>query len=321
MTKEKIKLEFDRVLIEESNAILKIINQNNDNIFEAINLISNCNKVIFSGVGKSGLIAQKIAATFSSIGVPACFLHPVEALHGDLGLVQDGDVTIMLSKSGTTEELIKLYPYLSSKTKIIAITSNTNSYLSNKADISIDASIEKEACPNNLAPMTSTTVALAIGDALAACLIKMNKFTSTDFSKFHPLGQLGKNLTIKVSEVMHSGNKLPYVNSNSDLKDAIIEISNKGLGIVCVVENGKLIGIITDGDLRRTLEKDLDIRNLKVEDVMTKNPIIISPDLVLGEALSIMEERKSQINVLPVVDENSNCLGVIRLHDIIKTGL
>ncbi len=321
MTKEKIKLEFDRVLIEESNAILKIINQNNDNIFEAINLISNCNKVIFSGVGKSGLIAQKIAATFSSIGVPACFLHPVEALHGDLGLVQDGDVTIMLSKSGTTEELIKLYPYLSSKTKIITITSNTNSYLSNKADISIDASIEKEACPNNLAPMTSTTVALAIGDALAACLIKMNKFTSTDFSKFHPLGQLGKNLTIKVSEVMHSGNKLPYVNSNSDLKDAIIEISNKGLGIVCVVENGKLIGIITDGDLRRTLEKDLDIRNLKVEDVMTKKPIIISPDLVLGEALSIMEERKSQINVLPVVDENSNCLGVIRLHDIIKTGL
>lgn len=321
MTKTEIKLEFDRVLTEESNAILKIINQNDGNVFEAIKLISESNKVIFTGVGKSGLIASKIAATFSSIGVPACFLHPVEALHGDLGLVQDGDVTIMLSKSGTTEELIKLYPFLSSKTKIITITSNKNSFLSNKSDVNIDASIEKEACPNNLAPMTSTTVALSIGDALAACLIKLNKFTPADFSKYHPLGQLGKNLTLKVEDIMHKGNKLPFVTESAMLKEAIIEISNKGLGIVCIIKENILIGIITDGDLRRTLEKDNDIRSLKVDEIMSKNPITISPNVSLGEALSIMENRKSQINVLPVVDEKNVCLGIIRLHDIIKTGL
>lgn len=319
MTKEEIKKEFDRVLTEESNAILKVINQNDNNIYEAIKLISESNKIILTGVGKSGLIASKIAATFSSIGVPACFLHPVEALHGDLGLVQDGDVTIMLSKSGTTEELIKLFPFLNSKTKIISITSNNNSFLSNKSHINIDASIEKEACPNNLAPMTSTTVALAIGDAMAACLIKLNKFTSSDFSKYHPLGQLGKNLTLSVNDIMHSGLKLPKVNSNSQLKEAIIEISNKGLGIVCVVENDELRGIITDGDLRRTLQNNFDIRTLKVEDVMTQNPITILPNILLGEALSIMEDRKSQISVLPIVNENNICLGVIRIHDIIKT--
>lgn len=319
MTKKEIIAEAHRVLLEESNAIAKVIDYNNENLAVAVELLANANKVICTGVGKSGLIAQKIASTFSSLGIPAIFLHPVEALHGDIGSVQKGDVTIMLSKSGATEELITLFPFLESRTKIISIVSNRNSFLAKKSAIFLDATIEKEACAINLAPTTSTTVALAIGDALAACLVKVKNFSAEDFSLNHPLGQLGKNLTLRVEHVMHSGKDLPIVSKNDSFKDAIVEITQKNLGCVCVLDGDKLCGIITDGDVRRALAKIDSLASLSVENVMTANPISIQKDVMLGDALGIMEHRKSQINVLPVVDSENKCIGVVRLHDIVKS--
>jgi arabinose-5-phosphate isomerase len=319
MNKEEIINEAHRVFQEESDALSRLKIQNSDNIFEAVKLIIESNKVICSGVGKSGLIAQKIAATFSSLGIPALFLHPIEALHGDIGIVQDNDISILLSKSGSTDELLQLFPFLKSRTKIISITSNKNSFLANNSDVWLDARIEKEACAINLAPTTSTTMALAIGDALAACLVKAKKFSKEDFSKNHPLGQLGRNLTLRVKDVMHSGNDLPIVNIDDDFKFAIIEITNKNLGASLVYEKNQLVGIITDGDVRRALMTYNSIAGLKAKDVMTQKPIFTNVDTLLGDALSQMEDRKSQISILPVLDENGSCIGLLRIHDILKS--
>jgi arabinose-5-phosphate isomerase len=290
---------------------------------KAVEILSSSRKIIVSGVGKSGLVAKKIAATLSSIGFKSFFLHPVEALHGDIGLVENGDCCILLSKSGTSEDIVRLVPYLKSRNvKLIAIVGNNNSYLAYNSDVIINGAVEKEACPYNITPTTSTLTALAIGDALAISLMLHNNITIAEFSKNHPLGQIGKNLTLKVKDLMHKNSALPTVKSNSHFRDAIIEISNKKLGCVCVIDdNQKLIGIITDGDVRRLLQKFDDIRNLKIEDVMTKVPISIGPDVFLNEALSIMEQRDSQINVLPVVDHINICVGVIRVHDIIRSGI
>jgi len=294
-----------------------------DEYAKAVEILSSSRKIIVTGVGKSGLVAKKIAATLSSIGFKSFFLHPVEALHGDIGLVENGDCCILLSKSGTSEDIVRLVPYLKSRNvKLIAIVGNNNSYLANNSDVIINGAVEKEACPYNITPTTSTLTALAIGDALAISLMLHNNITITDFAKNHPLGQIGKNITIKVKDLMHKNSALPTIKTNSYFRDAIIEISNKKLGCVCVIDdNKKLIGIITDGDVRRMLQKFDDIRNLKVEDVMSVDPITIGFDIFLNEALSIMEQRDSQINVLPVVDENNKCVGVIRIHDIIRSGI
>ncbi|MER3329888.1 MAG: KpsF/GutQ family sugar-phosphate isomerase, partial [Candidatus Kapaibacterium sp.] len=267
-------------------------------------------KVIISGVGKSGIIAQKIAATFSSVGIPSMFLHPVEALHGDLGIVNEGDVSILISKSGTTDELILLFPYLKKRTNIISITTNKDSYLANNSDLHLFIPLEKEACPIELAPTTSTTLTMALGDAIAASIMKLNDFKESDFALNHPLGQLGKNITITVGDVMHKGNSIPLIELNKSFKEALIVMTDKPLGCLCVVENEILVGIVTDGDTRRALNRYDLISDIKINEIMTSSPITISSDTLVGRALSVMENRKSQINVLPVVDSDNKCIGV-----------
>lgn len=321
--KKELKEEAIRS-IEESIKSLKILKSKIDNKFlEAVQLIISSNNVFVSGIGKSGLIAQKISSTFKSIGISSHFLHPVEALHGDIGIVKKGDTLILLSKSGTTDELIRILPYLKGRNvKIIAIVSNVDSYLGQNSDIVLDGFVERESCPFNIAPTTSSLVALAIGDALAVCAMKAKDLTIEEFAQNHPLGQIGKNITLTVENIMHRGDALPLISINSNFRDALIEITNKSLGCVCVIDdNQNLKGIITDGDVRRVFHKTDNIHNIGVKDVMTVNPVKVKSDLFLGEALSIMENRKSQINVLPVVDSLDKCIGVIRLHDIVRSNI
>lgn len=315
--------EARRVIDEESDALKRISERIDSTIARAARIIKESGKTIAGGVGKSGLIAQKIAATLSSVGAPATFMHPVEALHGDLGLFQKNDCALLLSKSGATEELIKLIPHLKSRdVSIIAIVGATQSYLARNADVALDAGVEKEACPLNLAPMSSAIGALALGDALAACVMKLERFSSDDFAKLHPLGQLGKNATLKVKDLMHKNSNIPAVGLESHFRDALIEMTNKSLGCVCALDDvGLLRGIITDGDVRRILQKHDEIRDLKTADVMTKDPVAISEDAFLSEALSLMENRTGEISVLPAVDKFDKLSGVIRIHDIIRSGI
>lgn len=315
--------EIHNVLDIEINSLVRIRSGISLDYVNAVKMIIKANKLIVTGIGKSGLIARKIAATFSSTGIPALFMHPVEALHGDLGIIQKNDVVILLSKSGSTSDIISLLPYLKKhQTKIIAIVGNPNSILARSADVAIEASVEQEACPFNLAPTSSTTVALAIGDALAMACMRVNKINIETFSKLHPLGQIGRNISIQVKDIMHGNSSLPYIGINASFRDAIIEISNKKLGCVLILDkNSHLKGIITDGDVRRTLQKYDEISSLKASDLMTPNPVKINQNEYLTEALSLMEQRDSQINVLPVVDEQNKCIGIIRIHDIIRSGL
>lgn len=322
MNPEEIINTGKKVLYDEISSITQAVGYIDDSFYQTVCLITKAPKIILSGIGKSGLIAKKIAATFSSLGFPALFLHPVEALHGDIGIVQKGDIAILLSKSGSTDEIVKLLPYLKSrKCKTIALVGEPNSYLALNSDYFINAAVDSEACYLNLAPTNSTTVALVIGDALAVAASKMKDLKVEDFAKQHPLGQLGRNMTLRVKDIMHKGTNLPVVLSGEEFKNAIIEISDKKLGCVCIIdENKKLCGLITDGDVRRTLMKNYDIRSLTVNDVMTKNPITINSDIFIGEAISIMSNRESQISVLPVVDTKNTCIGVVRVHDIIRSG-
>ncbi|MFA7325205.1 MAG: KpsF/GutQ family sugar-phosphate isomerase [Candidatus Kapaibacterium sp.] len=313
--------EARRVLTEEAKALEILSNSLDERFVDACQQIQKASKVIISGVGKSGIVGKKIAATFSSVGIPSLFLHPVEALHGDLGIVNESDISILISKSGTTEELLLLLPYLKKRTNIIAITTNKDSYLANNSDVHLHIPLVKEACPIELAPTTSTTLTMALGDALAASVMKLNNFTEVDFALNHPLGQLGKNLTITVGDVMHKGNSIPLIDVDSTFKDALIVMTDKPLGCLCVVENNKLVGIITDGDTRRALNRYDLISEIQINEIMTANPITVSPDTLVGRALSVMENRKSQINVLPVVDTDNRCIGVVRIHDLIKSGI
>lgn len=312
--------EAKRIIQEEINSLYDVKERIDERFLNAVDILIRARKIIISGVGKSGIIARKIAGTFSSIGLESYYLHPVDALHGDIGIVQEGDVVILLSKSGSTEEIVRLVPYLKSrKAKIIAIASK-DSYLSLNADVFLDCSIEKEACPLNIVPTSSAVVIMALGDALALCVMQIKKITLEDFTRQHPLGQIGRNNILKVQDVMHKGKKLPLVTKDLPFKDVILEITDKNLGCCCVVDKGnKLLGIITDGDVRRTFQKFDDIRCIKAGDVMTSKPISIEPEALLGEALARMEHRSSQINVLPVVDQQNNCIGLIRLHDIIRS--
>lgn len=317
----QIQSFIKEIFESQAKNILSNIKNINDSYERSIKLLNSANKVIFTGVGKSGNIAQKAVATFNSLGITSVFLHPTEALHGDLGLISTDDVVVLISKSGSTDELLKLFPYIKERVKSIAIVSNQNSFLAENCDEFLFAEVEKESCYMNLAPTNSTTLTLVICDALALGVAKTRDTKAKDFAYNHPLGQLGRFTTLKVSQIMHKGDKLPILNINSDIKTALIIMTDKALGCLCIESNDKLAGIITDGDIRRTLNKYDDIRNLTINEIMTKNPISIQDNITLGEALSIMENRDSQINVLPVVDNDNNCIGVIRLHDIIKSGI
>jgi arabinose-5-phosphate isomerase len=308
-----------QVISIEIEALQRISDLLNEEFVRAVKLIASANKVVISGVGKSGIIGQKISATFSSTGVSSVFLHPVEALHGDIGMVQKDDVVILISKSGNTEELTKLIPYLKMRSaKIIAIVGNTSSFLAANSDIVLDVSVELEACPFNLAPTASTTVTLAIGDALAVCMMIERKFTLEDFSRLHPLGQIGKTITLSVKDVMHKFDDIATTYSTTIFRDALILMSQKPLGGICIInEKRELIGILTDGDVRRVLQNFNDILDLKMEQIMTSNPITIEENAPIIEALALMENRNKQISVLPVV-RNKVLIGLIRIHDIFK---
>ncbi|MEN8790983.1 MAG: KpsF/GutQ family sugar-phosphate isomerase [Lentimonas sp.] len=275
-------------------------------------------KLVVCGIGKSGHIGGKLAATFSSSGIPSVFLHAAEAIHGDLGVYQPGDPTIVLSKSGSTAEVLRLMPLFKKfESPIIAIVGNVDSPIAQAADVVLDAGVEKEADPLNLMPTSSSTVSLAIGDALAAALVKARDFTAEDFAVYHPGGQLGRNLTMQVGEVMHPIERVACVSGEDSLREVVIRMTRFPLGAACIVdESNQLLGIITDGDIRRLLSGDGDILNKVVNECMTQNPISTHSTMRLGQALGIMEDRPSQISVLPVVEEGTaQFLGLLRIHD------
>ncbi|WP_117178639.1 KpsF/GutQ family sugar-phosphate isomerase [Mariniflexile rhizosphaerae] len=303
----------------ESKAIFNLSNLVNDDFADAVNLIYNSKgRVIITGIGKSAIIASKIVATLNSTGTPAVFMHAADAIHGDLGLILEDDVVICISKSGNTPEIKVLIPLIKrAKNKIIAITGNLESFLGQHADYILNAYVEKEVCPNNLAPTTSTTAQLVIGDALAVCLLDLRGFSSTDFAKYHPGGALGKKLYLRVQDIS-SVNQKPKVTASTSIKNVIIEITEKMLGVTAVVENDKITGIITDGDLRRMLTKVDDFSKLTAKDIMSPNPKRISSGAMAIDALEIMETHGiSQL----LVEENGNYAGIVHLHDLIKEGI
>ena len=327
MTSKPHFAEVVNLLHLESEAIAQTATRLDQHQVErAIELLAGCKgKVVTLGVGKSGIIAQKIAATMTSTGTAALHLHPSDALHGGIAIVSSEDVVIVLSNSGETDEIIEMLPYLKHRqVPIIAIVGNLNSTLARRAEAVLDASVDQEACPLNLAPTTSTTVALAIGDALAMTLMSVKGLTPDDFAINHPAGRLGKRLTLKVADLMHSGVENPTTEVGSSWVEVVKAISSGGLGAVNVVDaQARLVGVITDGDLRRTIQR-LDhaaLENLTGAEIMTRNPVVAQPELLAYDALHLMEDRPSQISVLPVVDGERVCVGLVRLHDIVRSGL
>ncbi len=322
MKKEEIINRGKEVVRIETEAVFGLTKSINDEFVKAVEILYNCKgRVVLTGMGKSGLIARKIVATLNSTGTPAIYLHPTDALHGDLGMVRKEDVVIFLSKSGVTEELINLVPMFKRLgVRLIGVIGNSNSKLASEVDINLLIDIKEEACPFDLAPTASTTATLVLGDALAVCLLQMRNFTAQDFAMLHPGGSLGKRLSLKISEIMIKGDRIPVVYENTSIKDTILEITSKRLGATCVInEQGYLTGIITDGDLRRLLEKTLDIKNLTAKDLMTKNPKVISEDVLASFALQQMENYK--ITSLIVIDGNQKPIGVVHLHDLVNLGL
>ena len=288
-------------------------------LMRAVDLIlAHPGKVVVTGIGKSGHVGRKIVATLCSTGTASVFLHPAEAVHGDLGIYTPGDPTVLISKDGSSAELLALVPLLREfHSPLIGILGNREAPLAGRVDVLLDASVEREADPNNLAPTASAVTAMAIGDALAIALMRARNFTPEEFGRFHPGGQLGRNLRLGVREAMHPLEEVAAVGPDSSLKQVIIAMTDRPWGAACVVSPaGKLDGLITDGDLRRALTTHDDIRALRADDVMTRSPVSIGPDATLGEALEVMERRTSQISVLPVADENGRALGLLRLHDI-----
>jgi arabinose-5-phosphate isomerase len=281
-------------------------------------ILAHPGKIVVTGIGKSGHVARKIVATLCSTGTPAVFLHPAEAVHGDLGIYTPGDPTLLLSKNGSSRELLALVPMLRElRSPLIGILGSTSSPLAGQVDVLLDATVEREADPHNLAPTASAVTALALGHALAIALMCARNFTPREFGRVHPGGQLGRNLLLAVREAMHSGEEVATVAPGASLKEVIIAMTRRPLGGACVVAgDGTLAGFLTDGDLRRALTTHDDIRDLRAQDAMTRAPVTIGPEATLGEALERMERRRSQISVLPVVDEAGRALGLLRLHDI-----
>lgn len=319
ITTENILATAKKTVLAESEAISNLVNYLDDNFVKSVEAIfSSKGRLVVTGIGKSAIIAQKIVATLNSTGTPSLFLHASEAIHGDLGMVQPDDVVICISKSGNSPEIKVLVPLLKRfNNTLIAITGNVSSFLGKEADYTLNTYVEKEACPNNLAPTNSTTAQLVIGDAIAVCLMEMRNFTAEDFAKYHPGGALGKKLLLRVGEMLDTTHK-PVVAPNSSIKTVIVEISEKRLGVTAVVEDEKVIGIITDGDIRRMLNKTETIAGLTAKEIMTVNPKTIQSTDLVSDALNILEDFS--ITQLVVVDGNEY-KGVLHLHDILKEGI
>jgi len=309
-----------KVLQTEAAAILGLVDRLDGRFAAAVMMLKECRgRVIVTGMGKSGIISRKIAATFSSTGTPAFFMHPAEAIHGDLGMIQRDDVVIALSHSGETGEVLRLLETIRRLgARIIAITGSPGSTLAQAADVALDCHVTEEACPMNLVPTASTTAALALGDALAMTLLVEKGFREEDFANLHPGGKLGKRL-MRVDRLMHTGDELPIVDSATGMRDVVDEMSRKGLGMTCVVEDGRLVGVITDGDLRRHMRRGGDVLPLRAAEVMTPRPIAIERRLLAAQALHIMEDRK--ITSLVVADADGRVEGVLHLHDLWRTEL
>ena len=315
MKKNYLKLASKSAQLQ-INELKKIKKVFNESFIKAVDLILNCKgKVILAGIGKSGIIARKISATLNSTGTSSIFIHGVEAIHGDLGSIKKDDVILFISKSGNTNELKKIFSVIKvQKNKTIAMTANKDSYLAKNSDFFLNTFVQKEACPNNLAPTTSSTAQLVMGDALAICLLKLKGFSKNDFARYHPGGILGKKITLKVSDI-YNEKLIPKVNKLDTFQNVIIEISSKRMGAVCVVENNKILGVITDGDLRRYLQKNHDISNTVAEKLMTRNPKTIDKNELAFSAFN--EMKKYNITQLLVLSNNEYS-GIIHLHDILK---
>lgn len=305
----------------EKQAIEEIKQYINNNFELACQLMFNCKgRVIVIGMGKSGHIGGKIAATLASTGTPAFFVHPGEASHGDLGMITQDDVVLTISNSGETEEVLAIIPVIKRiGCKLIAMTGNEKSTLAGLSDTHICIRVSKEACPLGLAPTSSTTATLVMGDALAVALLNARDFTADDFALSHPGGSLGKRLLLRLVDVMHTDERIPVVQSSAKIKDALVEMSLKGLGMTCVVNNNKLVGLFTDGDLRRILDQRIDIHQDEITSVMTANPTVASPNMLAAEALKIMEDKK--INGLIITDENNTPIGAMNMHVLLKSGI
>jgi arabinose-5-phosphate isomerase len=320
---EKIKRCARQVIQIETHAVEALTQRLNDDFLSACELMLRCSgRVVVSGMGKSGHIACKIAATLASTGTPAFFVHPAEASHGDLGMITPKDVVLVLSNSGETDELLTILPFIKRQgIPLVAMTGNASSRLAKLADIHIDVSVAEEACPLNLAPTSSTTAALVMGDALAIALLEARGFTAEDFARSHPAGTLGRRLLISIDDIMHKGEKIPRVRDSATVLEALVEITHKGLGMTAVVnDENQLLGVFTDGDLRRTLDDaQVDLRATPVIEVMTKPAKTIRPEKLAAEAARIMEDHK--INALLAVDENFHVIGAFNVHDLLRAGV
>ncbi len=318
MTIKKAK----EVITIEAKAVRDLIKRVNQDFLAAVNLIAKCKgRVIVTGMGKTGIIGHKIAATLSSTGTPSLWMHSAEAIHGDLGQVTRQDVVVVISNSGETEETKRLLPLIKKiGSKTIAMTGNAHSTLSKHADVVLDVSVDKEGCPLGLAPMASTTATLVMGDALAACLIVRKKFRKEDFAFYHPGGTLGRRLLLKVEDIMRKGTHLPKVQEQLKVKDVLLAITQARCGSACVLNaRGRFVGIFTDGDLRRHIESDTHLLERRVSDVMTRNPSTILKDKLAVEALRILQDRK--IDELPVIDRKNKLVGLLDVQDLLKAGL
>lgn len=325
MTKEKNTFDYidvaNRVLDIESAAIKDLKGTLNKSFVEACEACGNCKgKIIVMGLGKSGHIADKIAATFASTGTPAFFIHPSEAIHGDLGMIDKEDIVLILSYSGETEEIVSLIPIIKNMgITIIALTGNKKSKLSNEATINLNVEVKEEACPMNLAPTASTTAALAMGDAIAVALLEKKGFTKEDFAKSHPGGVLGKKLLLSLGDIMHEGDEIPIVYETDKLASGLIEMSEKALGMTAVLNNDNdLVGIFTDGDLRRTLENKVDIQSTYMKEVMKKDPYTMSAETLAYNAVAIIQEMK--ITSLLIV-KDKKVIGALNIHDLFRAGV
>jgi arabinose-5-phosphate isomerase len=316
-------IELGREVLQvESDAVASLIGRLGKDFVHAVRLILKCRgRVVVSGIGKSGHVGRKIAATLASTGTPAFFVHPAEASHGDLGMITPDDVAIVLSNSGESAELVAIVPLIKRHgTSLIAITGSNNSTLATLANVHLDCAVEKEACPLGLAPTSSTTAALALGDALAVALLKARGFSAQDFARSHPGGKLGRRLLVMVSDVMHTGKELPTVSSTSSLTDALLEMSAKGLGMTAIVDsNRRILGIFTDGDLRRVLADGTDLRSARIVDLMKRNPKTIDANRLAAEAVQQMETLR--INGMLVVDAEDRLIGVFNMHDLLRAGV
>lgn len=319
-----IRNEIRSVIATQAQSLQEAKSAIDASFNEAVKILYRCKgKVVVTGIGKSGLIAQKIASTLSSTGTPAIFLHPVEGMHGNLGVLQKSDVVFAIGKSGESEELLGILPAIRKiGAKIICLTAEGHSSLAHQSDVVLAVPIKREACPLNLAPTTSSTVSLVIGDAIAIALMKMRGFNEKNFALYHPGGLLGRRLLLKMSDVMRAGDLNPVANVNDSMTNLLIEMSRKWTGAVSVVNGkGRMVGLVTDYDVRQAFAKGLAIRNVKIRQIMNPNPIFIYSDEMAVRALEIMESRKKPLTVLPVIDRKHRSVGMVHLHDLVRKGL